>query len=128
MLGYEEAKRYLIEQLSKDAQSHMEGNFSNIGAGYDYFDSNLPRDDDPRYRKLFIALNFWDGWQDARNHEWMYYEDIHSDDWPELAKMIIQSLVTEQEIKDERILRHFDLRPRTTLIQRLKNLFRKIHA
>lgn len=128
MFSYEDARQYLIEQLSRDAQLHMDGHFSEIGAGYDHFDSNLPRGNDPRYRTLFIALNFWDGWQDARNHEWLYYEGINSGDWPELAKTIIKSVAAEQEVTDERILRHFDLRPRKTLIQRLKGLFWKDHA
>lgn len=128
MFEYEEAEQYLIEQLSKDAQSHTDGYFSKIGNGYDFFDANLPRANDPRYKKLFIALYFWDGWQDARNHEWKYYEGINSDDWPQLANIIIQDLNDEKEIEDQRILKHFDVRPHTTMIQRLKSLFGKSHA
>ena len=63
-----------------------------IGEGYEEYDSNLPRDGRPEFKKLFIALNFWDSWQDARNHEWRYYEGISESDWPRLAKILIDDI------------------------------------
>jgi hypothetical protein len=125
MINYDDARVYLIEQLSRDEESQIAGDLRKIGDGFDYLDSNLPTNDNPQFKKLYIAMNFWDAWRDARNHDWMYYEDIRSSDWPELAKAIVQDLKSEREITDKRILEHFDLRPRGSLIQKLKGLFKE---
>ena len=56
------------------------------GSGYDEMNGALPRGVDVRWDKLFIVLSFWDGWIDANNHEWQYYEPIQENDWPRLAR------------------------------------------
>jgi hypothetical protein len=40
-------------------------------------------------------LNFWDGWQDARNHDWRFYKGIDASDWSILARIIIRNLKDE---------------------------------
>ena len=117
MFNYQEAESQLIEKLSQDIQNHLEKNFKDIGNGFDYFDINLPRGDEPKYeiekelefRKLFIALNFWDSWQDARNHDWKYYDEIHKDDWPDLANILIENIKNKTEVTNTKILKHFAL-------------------
>lgn len=64
MLTYDEAKHYLIEHLSRHVALHVAGDYWHVGDNFDDFDANLPRNDDPKFKKLHIALNFWDGWQD----------------------------------------------------------------
>jgi hypothetical protein len=110
MFAYNDAKEYLILQLSKDVEAHMAGHISKIGDRFDFFDKNLPRCEDHKFRKIHVALNFWDGWRDARNHNWRYYKDISSEDWPNLAKIIIEDLKNERDITEEILLQHFDLR------------------
>ena len=97
MFEYDEAKKYLREHLLRDAQLHISEDYWGIGDNFDEFDTTLPRNDDPKLRKLHIALNFWDGWQDARNHDWLFYEGISQGDWPERATALIQDIEEERE-------------------------------
>ncbi len=98
MFTYEEATHFLIDNLNHDIHLHLSGDFLSIGKNYDYFDVNLPRKSDSQFNKLFIGLNFWDSWIDARNHDWMFYEGISKSDWPELAKIIIADIKADREI------------------------------
>jgi hypothetical protein len=124
MKTYKEAKEYLINNLTRDVERHLNRDFDAIGDGFGHFDTMLPRNNDPNYIKLHIALNFWDGWQDARNHDWHYYEGIRTSDWPNLAKIIIQNLKNDEEITNDSILKHFNLRPRQGIIKKIKKIFK----
>ena len=35
----------------------------------------------PEFNKLIFAHEFWAGWLDAREHDWMFYEPIKQADW-----------------------------------------------
>jgi hypothetical protein len=110
MFSYTEAKQFLIENLMLDATAHESGRYSDVGRSFDEFDANLPRDDQPEFNKLFIALNFWDGWIDARNHDWQYYSGINQSDWPVLARHIVRAIANDSEITEPAVLRHFNLK------------------
>lgn len=125
MFTHREAKKYLIEHLTRDIQYHNSGDYPRIGDGFNELDINLPRSDDPKFNKLHIALNFWDGWQDSRNHDWHFYKGISQNDWPQLAKIIIQNIEEEKEITNELILKHFGLFPKESIISKLKKMFKK---
>ena len=125
MFTYGEAKEYLIEHLTRDIQLHDAGDYFRVGDGFDEFDMKLPRDTGPEFKKLHVALNFWDGWQDSRNHYWRIYEGITLNDWPQLARVIIQNIAEEEEITNKLILKHFGLRPRESIPSKLKKLFVK---
>ena len=86
------------------------GHPERVGLGFDAFDGNLPRNVGARFDKLFIALNFWDGWIDARNHDWEYYDPIQARDWPVLARSIAERIEADAEVTDTRVLRKFDFR------------------
>ena len=124
MFTYDEAKHYLIDHLSRDVALHVAGDYWHVGDNFDEFDKNLPRNDDPKFKKLYIVLNFWDGWQDSRNHDWHFYKGISKNDWPRLAEIIIQNVKEEKEITGEIILEHFDLKPREGIISKLKKIFK----
>lgn len=109
MFTYEEATKFVAENLLRDAEFHEAGHYQRVGENFDEYDAEIPRTDDPRFKKLHIALNFWDGWQDSRNHGWLFYKVIEKDDWPRLARIIIQSITAEQEITESILLEHFDL-------------------
>jgi hypothetical protein len=112
MLSYSEARQLFIDGLTRDVIAHESGRFKEVGAGFDHLDAELPRDEGSEFEKLFIALNFWDGWVDARNHEWKYYKGIDQSDWPRLAKRIVAALSEDREISDPMVLEHFDFRQR----------------
>jgi len=108
MFTYEQSRKYLIEHLAKDAEHHLSGHFSKVGEAFDEFDANLPRDAGDEFNKFHIALNFWDSWQDARNHNWLYYPKIKQDDWPILAMSIVDDLSEDRNIQNHLVLECFD--------------------
>ena len=59
-------------------------------------------------RDIAIAYSFFDGWIDAMNHNWMYYEGISKDDWPVFSSEISGELKTGSEITNEIVLKHFN--------------------
>ena len=122
MLSYSEAKRLFIEGLTQDAIAHEGCRFQDVGIGFDDLDARLPRGHGSEFDKLFIALNFWDGWIDARNHDWQYYKGIQEGDWPRLARGIVEALSADREISEPIVLAHFDLRQH----QPSKGVFRRL--
>lgn len=110
MFTYEQVKAFLIKHLADDAQHHVAGNFERIGEGFDELDANLPRGAGPEFDNLHVALNFWDSWQDARNHEWRYYPKIRQKDWPRLADSLVSDISADRDIQDPLILAEFDFR------------------
>jgi hypothetical protein len=109
-LTYLEANRAMISGLLQAASEQEAGRLSEIEQFFDTLDERLPRDAGPEFDQLFIALNFWDGWIDARNHDWKYYEGIRAEDWPQLAKRIVEDLKADREITDEVVRKHFDFK------------------
>ena len=126
MLNYLEAKRAFIDGLSQDIDAHEAGRYEEVGAGFDTLDGELPREQGPEFDRLFIALNFWDGWIDSRNHNWLYYKGIGQSDWPVLAKRIVRFLEADEEISDPMVLSHFDLRQREYPKGLIKRLFERL--
>lgn len=132
MFTYEQAKGFLIEHLHQDADHHTSGRFSLIGKQFDEFDANLPRDAGPEFDRLHVALDFWDSWQDARNHEWQHYPQIRQEDWPQLAKSIVADISADRDIQDQLIVELFDFKKRReaqqehSLVPRIARFLRKI--
>jgi hypothetical protein len=124
---YDEAKQFLIEHLSHDADLHIAGKYSELGEGFETYDQNLLRSNDERFVKLYISLHFWDGWTDARNHDWYYYKGIGQNDWPELARIIIQNISNEQEITNQIVLKYFRLQNRRGILERFGLKIKWLH-
>lgn len=120
MYSYSEARQLLINNLTHDATAHEAGRFQDIGLDFDELDYNLPRDGGPEFDKLLLALTFWDGWIDARNHEWQYYEGIEEGDWPVLARRIAQALEMGDEITEPKVLARFRPPARQPVKERIK--------
>ncbi len=106
---YEKWRDQLAKALEAAASAHDAGDLQAIEGNYDEMDGNLPRNSEARYTKLHIALNFWDGWIDGRNHGWHYYEGIGRKDWSDLARQVAKALREDQEITEERVLRYFNI-------------------
>jgi hypothetical protein len=109
-LSYKEWKQQIIEALRRAATAQESGRISEVDDLYDSIDAELPRDGGPEFDKLLIALEFWAGWIDSRNHDWKFYEGIGGSDWPKLARQISDDLQSDRETEDERIRKHFDYR------------------
>ena len=71
-MTYDAWRDRLATALESAAEAHDRGDLTTIDAGYEEIDALLPRGAGPEYDKLHIALHFWDGWGDARNHDWRY--------------------------------------------------------
>ena len=112
VLDYDEARKAFIAELTRDAEAHEAGRYEEIGAEFDRVDSDLPRGQGPAFDKLLIALDFWDCWIDARNHNWQYYKGINERDWPMLARTIVKALESDEDITNPLVLSHFDFRNR----------------
>lgn len=110
MWTYQQARDYLVSALRREADAQEQGHPEMVGAAFDEFDVNLPRDSNPKFDKLHIALNFWDGWADARNHDWQYYEPIREQDWPRLARTIAAQIGADEEVTELMVLDRFDFR------------------
>lgn len=127
-MTYTEAKQSLIENLSRDAVAHESGRYRDIGSAFDEADADLPRDGGPEFDRLLIALAFWEGWIDARNHEWLYYDGIGQSDWPVLARTVVESLAADREITAHTVLRHFDFRMPPSREGRVKSLLARLRG
>lgn len=109
-LQYDELRERFASHLERAAEAQQADNVAGLENGYDALDAILPRGEGAEYDKLHIALNFWDGWIDARNHDWQYYEGIGEHDWPQLARILAADLRADREPRDKPILQHFDRR------------------
>jgi hypothetical protein len=123
-MDYEETKQKIISELLRSAAEQEAGNIWGIDGCFDDLEFSVKSDDTPEFDKLTIAMEFWAGWIDSRNHDWMFYKGIESSDWPKLARKIAEDLAADRYTDDQRIRDHFDSRyyvePRS-LWQRLKN-------
>ena len=128
MCSYTEAKQFLLDNLTQDAIAHEAGRHRDVGQGFDEFDAGLPRDERPEFNKLFVALNFWDGWIDARNQDWQYYSGISQSDWPMLARHIVEAIADEREITEPLVLQHFNLQGRQSLRDRFNSLLGRLRG
>lgn len=126
-VSYENLRERFVACLGAAIRAHESGDLRAIDEGYDQLDTELPRDAGPEFDKLLVALEFWDSWIDASNHDWLYYPGLVAEDWPQLARAIVQDFQQDRDITDERVLEHFDFRrrpPRISLWSRLKDFWR----
>jgi hypothetical protein len=66
------AKRALIAGLLDAAAAHEAGYYNKIGAQFEAFERLLAEADGYASNQASLAYNFWDGWIDARNHDWRF--------------------------------------------------------
>jgi hypothetical protein len=102
-----EADKIMAAALLDDARAHEAGSYAQIASRYDDIYAEILPLEDRITRRVAIALNFWDGWCDASNHEWRYHPGIGGRDWPVLARHIAENLNHGEEATDPRVLQHF---------------------
>src|SRR5256885_3713762 len=108
MLAYAAARDTLVKELRANAVDHEAEHYDAIGRRFDRLEHQFPTGTAPELAKLHIALAFWDGWIDARNHGWPR-GPVASTDWPVLADAVADDLAADQEISSPPAPERFDL-------------------
>lgn len=121
MMSYAAARDALVTQLRKDAAAHEATDDDAIGRRFDSIEHHFPRGEAVELGRLHIALTFWDGWIDARNHGWPA-GPIPQDAWPALARSIADDLEADREIRSAPVLAHFDVVAHPKLNERVQIL------
>jgi hypothetical protein len=107
----------LAAALVRGADAQDRGDAAQIDDGYDELEPLIAESDSG---DLGIALRFWEGWIDARDHAWVVHEPIEQEDWPSLARELAEDLRAGTPITSSMVLRNFGpmplpQRPRRTL-------------
>jgi hypothetical protein len=111
----------LANALEVDAIAHESGQQHKIGEKFDDVMSEISSLNDIPPRLSYLAINFWDSWQDSRNHDWLYYEPITESDWPHLAREISHSLRSGSLPNNQDLIDRFSPEPGLPFLQRFKN-------
>jgi uncharacterized membrane protein YeaQ/YmgE (transglycosylase-associated protein family) len=128
MLTYAAARDSLVQQLLGDAAAHDAGRYDEVGRRFDSIEREFPRGGAPELTRLRVALTFWDGWIDARNHGWQSSQSIGKDEWPPLARGVAADLIGDREITDARVRARFDSAAHGTLGDRVQTLSARLDA
>ncbi len=102
---------FLAAALEREAERQEAGRFDQIGAEYDRVEMETLPFRDQASPRFDLALRFWDGWVDASNHGWLYYNGIDRDDWPRFARKVVASLRQGIEPTDPVLWQYFGPQP-----------------
>lgn len=94
----ENVKRTVVDGLKAAIAAHEEHRVFNIGDGRDAA-AAINHDD----ARLSIALNLWEAWSDSATHNWLYYDGMKADDWPRLARLVIEAIEHDRPIDDAQL-------------------------
>lgn len=122
MVTYGSSRDSIVGALLNDAAAHEAGRFDAIGRRFDSIERDLPRGTAPALARLRVALAFWDGWIDARNHAWPGGGDIPKAEWPMLARRVASNLAADVAISDARVGARFDVAAGGSLAGRVQTL------
>jgi uncharacterized membrane protein YeaQ/YmgE (transglycosylase-associated protein family) len=105
---YAAARNALVDQLLRDAMSHDAGRYNEVGRRFDTVERELPRGAAPELARLRVALTFWDGWINARNHGWQLDGGIDKAEWPSLARGVAADLEGDRDVTNALVVTRFD--------------------
>lgn len=98
----------MIQFMKLDIDRHVSKSFKDIGK--EFYGHFLSRD---LSLDAYVAANFWEAWVDEKDHNFQgMYLDIDMNDWPTLAKEIIDCLENNRPIENKIILHNFDFSSR----------------
>jgi hypothetical protein len=117
-----DAAEILADALVADAELHEANRYHEIGERYDDVYAELLPLDGPSEAPVRVALAFWDGWIDARNHDWAYYEGIGEHDWPRYARVVSDCIRSSRVPDDPTLRKHFCRPPKPPMRVRLARL------
>ena len=121
MLTYAAARDALAAHLREDAATHEAERFDAVGRRFDAVERHFPRGTAPELARLHVALAFWDGWIDARNHGWPA-GPIARAEWPGYARGVASDLEAGREIAAPIVQARFDLVAHPQLNERVHTL------
>jgi hypothetical protein len=128
MMSYSTARDSLVAALRNDAAAHEAGRFDEVGRRFDGIERDLPRGSAPALARLRVALAFWDGWIDARDHGWLGGGNIPKGEWPMLARRIASELSDDRDISDARVGERFDASVGGSLGGRMETLAERLRS
>jgi hypothetical protein len=126
-MTYAEARDALVMHLRQDADAHEAENYDAIGRRFDAVEYRFPRGTEPELGRLHIALAFWDGWVNARNHGFPP-GPIGIAQWPELARAVAADLQADRDLANDDVLAQFDLVAHPRLNERVQILAARLRG
>src|SRR3982751_5547022 len=117
----------LVAHLREDAAAHEAERFDAIARRFDAVERRFPRGAAPELGRLHVALAFWDGWIDARNHGWPA-GPIARAAWPDLARSVGSDLDADRDGADPLVVARFDLVAHPKLNERVQSLAARLRA
>lgn len=127
MLTYDAACDALVLHLRQDAAEHDAERYDSIGRRFDNLEYHFPRGTSAELARLHIALTFWDGWIDARNHGWPD-GPIGVGDWPALARDVAADLEAGRDVSNPLVLSRFDIVAHARLNERVQTLATRLRS
>jgi hypothetical protein len=121
-MTYATAREELVDGLLTDAIAHDAGRFGAIGRHFRAVEDRIPHGAAPQVGKLHVALAFWDGWMDARDHDWRTNVGIAQSEWPTLARSVAADLEGDRDVSDMRVVRRFDMTAHPSPATRVQDL------
>jgi hypothetical protein len=127
MVAYAAARDALVAWLREDAAAHEAERFDAIGRRFDAVERHLPRGTDREVGRLHVAITFWDGWIDARNHGWPA-GPIARAVWPHLARSVASDLEADRDAAAPLVRARFDLVAHPKLNGRVQDLATRLRS
>ncbi len=125
MNEYENSRKLAIEAIQKALDAHENQDFFSIGKYLDEYEVLLYKLEIEQGTLLLVAHEFLTGWSDSAAHDWYHWEPLKQEDWPRLAKIILQDLRANREVTDPEILSEFRYisEPKRSFISRICDIF-----
>lgn len=111
--------------MEHDAAAHEAGRYEEIASRLDDVHGKLLPNQDIDRLLFGLAINFWDDWGDAANHEWQYHEPTTEEDWPRFARQIAACLRSGSMGAEDSDLERFMHPPGVGLMEKVKALWDK---
>ncbi len=108
---------------SQSAALQEHGAVRDFGGNYDSTYGRILEINSDYDESVAFAFSFWDGWVDASDHEWRYYDPIRESDWPRLAREVALAVRSGELPANERFLDRLRPKPRRSLMDWFKSLF-----
>lgn len=93
------------DMLLRAADTQERGELWSLDDQFESFETELASGESPE--DLETIKEFCNGWADARNHDWQFYEPLIATDWPRLAREIAADLVAGRTISSPEVQRQF---------------------
>jgi len=107
MDNYNQARLLAIEYFQRAIIAHENEDWLAIWDGYEKFENLLQNGETEHSNLLGITLGFWCTWADCAETDWRLCWSMQEQDWPRLAKILLNDLKLNQEVSNEELLSLF---------------------